>query len=59
MERRQSSCPYLVGSHRAIGHELGRWLSKDCRAIILDIVPMAKDYEHIAKAFDNALEVVD
>jgi alkanesulfonate monooxygenase len=43
-------CPYLVGSYDRIGNELARYFAAGCRAIILDVPPIATEMEHVALA---------
>jgi alkanesulfonate monooxygenase len=43
----QSMCPYLVGSHRRVGDELGRWFERGYGSVILDV---PRDQEELAQA---------
>jgi alkanesulfonate monooxygenase len=51
-------CPYLVGSYRRVGEELGRYLASGCRAIILDVPPEAIEMHHVALSIAAAEKAV-
>jgi hypothetical protein len=47
----KSMCPYLVGSHRRVGRELGRYVELGFDSVILDVPPDAEDLAQIRAAF--------
>jgi alkanesulfonate monooxygenase len=49
-------CPYLVGDHRRVAEELGRYLGLGFRTFILDIPASAEELEHIGIVFRHARE---
>ena len=47
-------CPYLVGSYARVGEELRRYIALGFSTFILDIPKEEQDFQHIARAFDEA-----
>ena len=58
-ENYKTFCPYLVGSHRDVSIELGRYLAAGYKTYILDIPASREDLEHISAVFRLAAERVD
>lgn len=52
----QTFCPYLVGDYDTIAAEIGRYVAKGYRTVILDIVPSAEEFDHANIVFAKALE---
>jgi alkanesulfonate monooxygenase len=57
-ENYQTMCPYLVGSYRQVGAEIGRYLALGYRTIILDVPPSAEDLGHTCTALAAATKAV-
>jgi alkanesulfonate monooxygenase len=51
-ENYKTMCPYLVGSYRRVGEELGRYLEQGARTVILDVPASEDELRHTAAAFD-------
>ncbi len=51
-------CPYLVGSYKRVGEELGHYVRSGYRTFILDIPPSADELQHTALAFEAAASFV-
>jgi alkanesulfonate monooxygenase len=46
-ENYHTNCPYLVGSHEAVGGEMARYIELGYRTVILDIPASEEEFEHI------------
>ncbi len=55
-ENYKTMCPYLVGSYRRVGEELGRYLAGGARTFILDVPPDEEELLHVREAFETGLE---
>lgn len=55
-ENYKTNCPYLVGSYRRVGAELGRYLAGGARTFILDVPPDEEELLHVREAFETGLE---
>lgn len=55
-ENYKTMCPYLVGSYRRVGRELGRHIEQGARSFILDVPWTEDDLWHARAAFDAGLE---
>ncbi|HUP43801.1 MAG TPA: LLM class flavin-dependent oxidoreductase [Thermoanaerobaculia bacterium] len=53
-ENYKTMCPYLVGSYRRVGEELGRYLELGARTFILDVPPDEEELGHVVAAFEAA-----
>jgi alkanesulfonate monooxygenase len=47
-------CPYLVGSHEVVAHEVARYIRLGHEAFILDVPPDGEELEHIGTVFAMA-----
>jgi alkanesulfonate monooxygenase len=57
-ENYQTMCPYLVGSYRNVGQELGRYIDLGARTFILDVPANEEDLWHARRAFGSTLPAV-
>jgi alkanesulfonate monooxygenase len=48
-------CPYLVGSYERVAHEVGGYLERDFRTVILDVPPSRDELDHTGVVFERAL----
>ncbi|OLB65453.1 MAG: hypothetical protein AUH96_08915 [Nitrospirae bacterium 13_2_20CM_2_61_4] len=55
-ETYKTFCPYLVGSYKAVGGELSRYISAGYSKFILDIPPTKEELQHTQIAFEQATE---
>ena len=55
-ENYKTFCPYLVGSHRDVSIELGRYLASGYKTYILDVPAGKEDLKHISTVFRMAAE---
>lgn len=53
-ENYKTMCPYLVGSYRRVGEELGRYVALGVRTFILDVPPDGEELGHTRAAFETA-----
>jgi alkanesulfonate monooxygenase len=50
-------CPYLVGSHDCVGHELARYFAQGCSAMILDVPVGTDDMAHVTRSIRRGAEL--
>lgn len=53
-ENYKTMCPYLVGSYRRVGEELGRYAALGAGTFILDVPPDDEELHHTRAAFEAA-----
>ncbi len=51
-------CPYLVGSHRQVAEEVGRYVGLGYRTFILDIPRTPEDLQHTRRVFEGISQTV-
>ena len=47
-------CPYLVGSHQEVAHEVSRYIANGADTFILDIPSSPDDLQHVSMVFELA-----